>query len=243
MMKSRWTKQLKRAAWGATLGLGVLMACVPGSARAEDDDDSNKNSIWNLDQRILGDFMRSLGLRNGNESQIDYRERSPLVVPPNRNLPPPEASASPRSPAWPVDPDVKRKREASAKRKTQDYRGYDIEREGRALTPSELNPPGARTTGSATSGTPAGSSTAEGKPLLPSELGYFGGLFTAQGFGFGAQKDEFGTFTAEPPRTSLTAPPVGYQTPSPAQPYGVTKRNEYEKPMKTEDIPVGGPTR
>ncbi len=214
MMKSRWTKQLKRAARGATLGLGVLMACVPGSARAEDDDDSNKNSIWNLDQRILGDFMRSLGLRNGNESQIDYRERSPLVVPPNRNLPPPEASASPRSPAWPVDPDVKRKREASAK-----------------------------TTGSATPGTPAGSSTAEGKPLLPSELGYFGGLFSAEGFGFGAQKDEVGTFTAEPPRSSLTAPPVGYQTPSPAQPYGVTKRNEYEKPMKTEDIPVGGSTR
>jgi hypothetical protein len=240
MMKSRWTKRLKRAAGGGALGLAVLMACAAVSARAADDDDSDKNSIWNLDQRILGDFMRSLGLRNGNEPQIDYRERSPLVVPPSRNLPPPEASVSPRNPAWPVDPDVKRKRDADAKRKVQSSRGYDIDREGRVLTPSELNPPGARTTtGSVTPGTPAGS-TSDGKPLLPSELGYFGGLFSAAGFGFGAQKDEVGTFTAEPPRTSLTAPPVGYQTPSPAQPYGVTKRIEYEKPMKTEDIPVGG---
>jgi hypothetical protein len=54
--------------------------------------------------------------------------------------------------------------------------------------------------------------------MSPAELGYKGGLFGSQ-FG-GGSKDETATFTNEPPRSSLTEPPVGYQTPSSAQPYG-----------------------
>jgi hypothetical protein len=34
-------------------------------------------------------------------------------------------------------------------------------------------------------------------------------------------KSEYGTFTGEPTRTSLTDPPPGYLTPSADQPYGV----------------------
>ena len=37
------------------------------------------------------------------------------------------------------------------------------------------------------------------------------------------EKEEVGTFTKEPPRSSLTTPPVGYRTPSGAQPYGISK--------------------
>src|SRR5262249_62078995 len=55
----------------------------------------------------------------------------------------------------------------------------------------------------------------EGKPVKPSDLGYTGGIF---GSLFG-NKQESAEFTTEPPRTSLTEPPVGYQTPSPNQPY------------------------
>jgi hypothetical protein len=40
---------------------------------------------------------------------------------------------------------------------------------------------------------------------------------------FGKKKEEEAKFTSEPPRASLTDPPVGYQTPSPAQPYGLAK--------------------
>ena len=40
---------------------------------------------------------------------------------------------------------------------------------------------------------------------------------------FGSKDDEVGNFTQEPPRTALTEPPQGYQTPSPEQPYGVNK--------------------
>ena len=45
---------------------------------------------------------------------------------------------------------------------------------------------------------------------------------------FGGKKDESAKFTGEPPRTSLTDPPPGYQTPSPDQPYGIGKGGNAE---------------
>ena len=42
------------------LALILLAAIAQGSARAEDDDD--KNSIWNLDKRLLDAFAKGLGL-------------------------------------------------------------------------------------------------------------------------------------------------------------------------------------
>src|SRR2546423_1406336 len=62
----------------------------------------------------------------------------------------------------------------------------------------------------------------EGRSMQPSELGYFGVLFSSFG---GSSKDDVATFDREPPRNSLTAPPSGYQTPSAAQPYGLTKKD------------------
>ena len=40
---------------------------------------------------------------------------------------------------------------------------------------------------------------------------------------FNGKKEESAKFTGEPPRSSLTDPPPGYQTPSPDQPYGIGK--------------------
>jgi hypothetical protein len=37
----------------------------------------------------------------------------------------------------------------------------------------------------------------------------------------GSKEDDTARFTGEPPRTLLTEPPPGYQTPSPDQPYGL----------------------
>jgi hypothetical protein len=223
MISSRLGKHVRQTARAGALGLAVLAVCAQGSARAEDDDGNNRNSIWNLDQRIIGDFMRGIGLRNGNETNaIEYRERSPLVLPPNRALPAPEAKPQ-KDAAWPLDPELKRKRDATAKGANRRDVTYEVDIGGRALSPSELNPPGS-TGGAARPGTP-GSVGNEDDRLKPSELGYFGGMFSGQAFGFGA-KEEVGSFTNEPPRTSLTAPPVGYQTPSGAQPYGVTKRKD-----------------
>jgi hypothetical protein len=212
----------------------VLAALLPARVQAQDDDDDDKKSAWNFDKKLLNDLMRNLGFRNGSEPQIDYRERSPLVIPPNRNLPPPEQAGAGRTAAWPVDPDVKRKKEAAAKRK--DRKGYDPDYEGRNLTPSELNPAGVgRSAGRPGSPESMGD---DGKPKSPSELGYFGGLFSSFG-SFGGQKDEYATFDHEPARNTLTAPPSGYQTPSVAQPYGLSSKKENKTTTTPYDPAVG----
>jgi hypothetical protein len=219
------SNRLKQVALAAACSL-VVLAAVQGSARAEDDEE---NSIWNLDTRIYKGFMQSLGLKTNNDQTIDYRERSPLVVPPSRDLPPPEATGTVPAPAWPVDPDQKRRKEAAAAKRNKRDASYALDRDGVPLSPSELDPPGAKPRSSSGGGSNAtAGGDPDGSPVLPSKLGYFGGLFSGKAFGFGIgpQKDEVGTFTREPPREALTAPPPGYQTPSPAAPYGVTKRNE-----------------
>jgi hypothetical protein len=223
MTNTCWAGRLKRAAWVGTFGLAILLACVPGRAWAQDDDDGDEKSIFNMDQWLAKGIMGALGLKDGTEAGIDYHERSPLVVPSNNNLPPPEASGKPANPAWPVDPDEKRRREAIAARKKA-TKVYEDDEEQRALMPHELNPAGRTATRNPNATTDTASS--DRGNLLPSQLGYGGGLFSLRSLGFGSQQDEVGTFTKEPPRETLAEPPAGYQTPSAAEPYGVTKRVE-----------------
>jgi hypothetical protein len=163
------------------------------------------------------------------------------VVPPSRDLPPPEAARVQPGPAWPVDPDQKKRKEVAAAKAKRRATPYDPDIEAGNLMPSELNrsgPSAARPGSGRTSEDPEGTSVA------PSQLGYFGGLFSLKGLGFGftEPKEEVGTFTREPPRAALTAPPAGYQTPSPAAPYGVTKRIEYGAARKP-DLAVDGLNR
>ena len=213
-------------AWSLVLGLMLGGAVVPNKARAQDEED--KNSIWNLDKRIFESVAKGFGMQKDDSPGIYYRERSPLVVPPTRNLPPPEAEGTKRNAAWPVDPDAKRRAERSGSKKKLDSRGFDDDYQMRPLTPSELNPAGVarpRTTDNK----PAQNGDPDGKTERPSELGYLGGLFSWQAFGFGPQKQEYGNFTKEPPRQSLTAPPIGYQTPSSDQPYGISPEKSKPK--------------
>jgi hypothetical protein len=232
MMQARWIKQIGVA---GALALAAFVAGAPGGAQAQDDAVEG-NSIWNLEQRVWSGIVRGLGLRDPNAPVIEYRERSPLVVPPSRELPPPQSRAAKRNPAWPNDPDVAKARKAAeAKRKLN--AGSDlsrvIDRQSNALTPDELNRPGGVPVQSARSNAPApGAEPDGGQTMSPSQLGYFGGLFSMRAWGFGGYQNETGTFTSEPARTELTAPPPGYQTPSPAQPYGVTRRVERTGPEK-----------
>jgi hypothetical protein len=58
-----------------------------------------------------GKFMRTLGLSSAPDpnSDINYTERAPLVVPPSRDLPPPAAAdGSAPAPDWPNDSSKKR---------------------------------------------------------------------------------------------------------------------------------------
>ena len=61
-------------------------------------------------------FWKAIGLRKDGEA-INYQERAPLVIPPNRTLPPPEKSDAviANNPAWPKDPDVQRAKEEAAR--------------------------------------------------------------------------------------------------------------------------------
>ena len=70
---------------------------LPVAAFAQQADDEDT-----FEQRIIKNILGGMGVDVGRAG-IEYRERSPLVIPPTRDLPPPQAagSAAMRNPAWP----------------------------------------------------------------------------------------------------------------------------------------------
>jgi hypothetical protein len=202
-----------------SLAMGAAILVLPLPARAGDDDDVP------VDTKILRTILEGIGLKRDGEG-IDYQERSPLVIPPNRDLPPPQTGDATiaNNPAWPKDPDVARRKAEATARRNRNI-NEEVEREQNRLSPDELapgakgNPKLARTGGRADTG-PSPADDGHYR-LTPSELGYNGSLFSTM-FG-GKDESSVKTFTREPPRASLTDPPPGYRTPSPNQPYGVTK--------------------
>ena len=200
-----------------TLGIGLVMTV--GVARAQDDEDDDKT----FEEKIIEGIMAGIGGTNMDNRGIDYRERSPLVVPPKMDLPPPAGTtAEVKAPNWPKDPDEARRKAAIAARKKAKPDPIEA---GRILTPGELN--AARTT----THTPAaaGDSSLPGDPganaiLSPSQLGFTG--FTNI---FGGNKAETAPFKGEPTRDSLVQPPAGYQTPSPNFAYGTGPKESLNK--------------
>ena len=222
-MRSRNPKRLRRAAAAAAVALALALAWSAGSARAEDaDDDENVP----LDSRLFRQFMKDLGLRRDGDALIEYRERAPLVVPPTRDLPPPrdEAEVAAKTPAWPKDPDVARRKQELAAEKAKLKGNLSAEEQARTLRPDELDKPG-RAIGDKKSADAKGagkSAEDTSRPLMPSDLGtktekIFGSIWSS----FTPAKPESAPFTGEPQRETMTAPPSGYQTPSPNYPYGV----------------------
>src|ERR1700709_1521451 len=106
MMSFKPKRKFTRFARAAMLGLAVVVGCAGTFAHAADDDDDEL-----LDTKIFKGIMKGLGLRK-DEASIDYRERSPLVLPPGNQLnvlPSPEDVANSKKAAnWPDDPDLKR---------------------------------------------------------------------------------------------------------------------------------------
>ncbi len=166
--------------------------------------------------------MEGFGFKRDGEPTISYQERAPLVIPPSRDLPPPENTDAiiANNPAWPKDPDVARSKAEAAAEKNRNI-SDEREREQNPLRQDQMTP-GARTKKkqARTDDGYQPPASGFGNQLPPSELGYKGNMFGSM---FGGSKEETTKFTSEPPRASLTDPPVGYQTPSPDQPYGVGK--------------------
>jgi hypothetical protein len=227
-MRNRYSKRQRVAAFAGILAVALAVGFGASTAFAEDDDDVP------LDTKLLRRFIKELGFRSGDEG-VEYRERAPLVVPPGRNLPPPQSEASvTRNPAWPKDPDVaRRKAETPAeKAKLHNSGGDNVVENARALRPDELKgKPGASSSGAE----PVRPSAEEAaRPLNPSQLGGTKNWFSSIASTFGVQRPEAAPFTGEPPRTSMTAPPAGYQTPSPSQAYGVGVETVQAKPSTVQ---------
>src|SRR5262249_31129544 len=78
--------RLSRAAWLTAAALGIGLVVASGPVRAADDEDEDDKTF---EEKVIEGIMRGLGGTNMENRGIDYRERSPLVVPPKLDLPPP----------------------------------------------------------------------------------------------------------------------------------------------------------
>jgi type IV secretory pathway VirB10-like protein len=213
------SRALTRALRLAAIALGIGLVMSAGAVRAQEDDEDDKT----FEEKIIEGIMAGIGGTNMENKGIDYRERSPLVVPPKIDLPPPaSASADVKAPNWPKDPDEQRRKAAIASRKKENK---DPVEAARLLTPSELNK-GKIAAAARTNSDPIQPGSQNNNPILsPSQLGYNGGFSGL----FGGNKTETAPFKGEPTRDSLTQPPSGYQTPSPNFAYGTGPKESLNK--------------
>src|SRR5437660_6624253 len=110
------TSSLNRALRFAAIALGVGLVMAAGPVRAADDEDEDDKTF---EEKVIEGIMRGIGGTNMENRGIEYRERSPLVVPPKLNLPPPGQATEAKVPApnWPKDPDEQRRKAAIEARK------------------------------------------------------------------------------------------------------------------------------
>jgi hypothetical protein len=214
------SRALTRALRLAVVILGVGLVMTSGAARAGDDDEDDKT----FEEKVIEGIMAGIGGTNMDNRGIDYRERSPLVVPPKIDLPPPASTSTEvKDPNWPKDPDEARRKAAIATRKKENK---DPVEASRILTPSELNKRGPKASSTADSeSVQPGGDPGTNAVLSPSQLGYSGGFSGL----FGGNKAETAPFKGEPTRESLTQPPTGYQTPSPNFAYGTGPKESLNK--------------
>lgn len=192
------------------LGIGLVMSA--GAARAGDDGDDDDMTF---EEKLIDNLMSGIGAKSMEKPGIEYRERSPLVVPPKLDLPPPASAQAKNAPNWPKDPDERRRKEAIAARKKA-TKATESWQAGRTLSPAEMNV-GRTAAPERTSNDPIQPGTNGNPSLSPAQLGYSGGLWNMMK---GSNSSEETKFTTEPPRQSLVEPPPGYQTPSPNYAYG-----------------------
>jgi hypothetical protein len=218
---------------GVILGLALVMTA--GAARAADDDDRP------FTERFVDGFKSAIRGNNMDNRGIDYRERSPLVVPPNLDLPPPvTASKAPQVTNWPKDPDERqRKAIIAAKKKNAPPVVAVAPAADAAPRPINIAPPVPETVAPVPVATRPDNPLARTDPLYDQPGDLFTGGATALvpsgvsdtlgldkfniGGLFGSKKAEATALPpgTEPSREALTQPPSGYQTPSANYRYGL----------------------
>jgi hypothetical protein len=222
----------------AVVPLGIALVMTAGAARAGDDQDDRS-----ITEKITDGFKNAIRGTNMDNRGIDYRERSPLVVPPKLDLPPPAASTEQAKVAnWPQDPDERQRKAIIAAKKKNAPPPARVQVEAAApgavaagparpinIAPPPEDPPVPGTTRPAYGNDSNG--TARIDPVYDQPGDLFKGGAAALGstsigdtlginswFG-GNQADGTISPGSEPARAALTQPPSGYQTPSPNYPY------------------------
>ena len=191
--------------------VGLVAGAGMSAVRAADDS--------NNDDSVVGRFMQRLGLKAppDQSAEIKYSERSPLVVPPTRDLPPPAAELPPAA-NWPNDTAAKPPKHVRSK------------------SPPPAPAPAPAATAAADGSTPPGqagqpapASQANASARVPNPAPEKTSIWNPKTW---FSREEYTTFAGEPPRDDLTDPPTGYRTPSPDQPYGVgPDRSKTEGPQ------------
>lgn len=221
---------LMRLFKAAGMACALTLVVAAGTAHAEDDGEQQPD--MGFEQKMIDGLMRGLGGQKmeDNNKGIEYRERSPLVIPSKLDLPPPASKSSPTAANWPKDPDVQARKEAIEASKQSKPEWDDVKR---PLMPSELakRPSSKRTATAATDDRP-GMDNSNYNLLSPSQLGFKNSMISDL---FGAGKDESVKFVKEPDRSELSQPPAGYQTPSPNYAYGT---GPMDSKTKTEYNPI-----
>jgi hypothetical protein len=211
-MADKSITRLRRALLAGACGLLLGFSAIPSVHAADDEDEDT------FEQKIIKNILGGMGVDVGRPG-IDYRERSPLVVPPSHDLPPPVAASAEQNPAWPREKLQEKKRRAAAAAPKVNLRASPEEPgTSSVMTPDELRRGAKPGAGRITDPSQSGSQEEPniGRPLRPNELGT-----SSFGWNMFSYKPEQAPFTGEPGRSSLTQPPPGYQTPSPNAPYGV----------------------
>jgi hypothetical protein len=176
-------------------------------------------------QKLLG----AAGILDLPKDPIEYQERSPLVVPPSAQLPPPQhvGDVSKLNPEWPADPDWRRIRDGAAQSKiSNEARRGNVYPDGGLVKVEDMSRVNPARPEKKKGNDPSGGYTTMGEErnagaerYSPSQLGFLGW----------GKKDSV-SFTGEPERSVLTEPPSGYRTPSPNAPYGVVEeKSKYGK--------------
>lgn len=163
---------------------------------------------------LFKNLMDGTGLFGGGRgADIDYRQRPPLVVPPNSTLPRPQEAGEARTASWPEDPDVVRRREAKDPKRsifgsTEAYRANNRPQ----LSQEELRR--GRVAGRAND--PSG--------IVPDHSNYnnqIQPIRVGRELAARQQTDTSNlTYGKEPQRQLLSEPPTGYRMPAGTAPVG-----------------------
>jgi len=247
MHRTQASTSIGRTVGFAVLSLSLGLLVTASAARAEDNDGRT------MSEKISDGFYGMIRGTNMDNRGIDYRERSPLVVPPTLDLPPPSSSAGDAQQIanWPKDPDERaRKAVIAAKKKNAPPVARVVTANG-AQAPQAINiappieeapvPPGTTR--------PAYASDRNGTALTDPVYDKGGDLFTGGAsdladklgvgdwFG-GSKKSALAEPGTEPAREALTQPPVGYQTPSVGYAYGEQKKSIWDGQANPDRNPL-----